>query len=101
MKNQLIIQKINNEQELEAKVEQRTLELSQINEQLEKTKKILFRDSITDKLSGLYNRRYFDEISSTLFNASMRSKERLSLLMLDIALYTAKKRGRNHVESLL
>lgn len=81
---ELINQKVKNKKEIESKIEERTLELSKINKQLEETKKVLFKDSITDKLSGLYNRRYFEEILSTLFDSAIRNKEVLSALMLDI-----------------
>ncbi len=87
LQNELLIQKQGNEQELEMKIEQRTLELSIMNQKLEEAKKELFKDSITDKLSNLYNRRYFTEVSSTLLNSSRRSNEPLSVLMLDIDLF--------------
>ena len=37
-----------------------------------------------DPLTNLYNRRYFNEISSLLFNLSKREKSSLSTLMIDI-----------------
>ncbi len=40
--------------------------------------------SITDPLTRLYNRRYFSDASSTLFNLSLRHKKPLSLIMIDI-----------------
>jgi diguanylate cyclase (GGDEF)-like protein len=40
--------------------------------------------SITDPLTHLYNRRYFTDASSTLFNLSLRDKKPLSLIMIDI-----------------
>ncbi len=40
--------------------------------------------SITDQLTGLYNRRKLDEIIENEFNKSQRYKSTLSILMLDI-----------------
>jgi diguanylate cyclase (GGDEF)-like protein len=84
LKTELLNQKINNEKKLEKKIKERTHELLLMNQQLEEAKELLFKESITDKLSGLYNRRYFSEISNTLFDASQRTGDELSVLMLDI-----------------
>jgi diguanylate cyclase (GGDEF)-like protein len=54
-----------------------------VNE-LEAAQKELKILSITDPLTHLYNRRYFTDASSTLFNLSLRDKEPLSLIMIDI-----------------
>ena len=40
--------------------------------------------SITDPLTGVYNRRYFFAISQNLIDLSTREKKDVSLLMLDI-----------------
>ncbi len=40
--------------------------------------------TITDPLTGVYNRRYFFAISQNLIDLSMREKKDVSLLMLDI-----------------
>ena len=42
-----------------------------------------------DPLTNLYNRRYFNEISSLLFNLSKREKSNLSTLMIDIDYFKA------------
>lgn len=50
--------------------------------EIEKTKAEL--NSNTDSLTGLANRRYFDEVLGTEFSRLRRSGSRLSLIMLDI-----------------
>jgi diguanylate cyclase (GGDEF)-like protein len=42
------------------------------------------RLSITDPLTGLNNRRFFDQAAETLFHLSIRSRHPLSALMVDI-----------------
>ena len=62
---------------LEELVAGRTQELKQANAQLAAL-------SITDGLTGIANRRRFDEMLNTEFNRAMRTKEPLALLMLDV-----------------
>jgi len=65
------------EASLEKLVEERTKELEEAKEALQKLVSI-------DPLTGLYNRRYFSEISKTLFNLSKRNNQPFSALMIDI-----------------
>lgn len=53
-------------------------------EQLETEKTVAQQDSITDSLTGLYNRRYFDESFKREFLRLQRIGGKLSLIMLDI-----------------
>lgn len=53
-------------------------------EQLETEKTLAHQDSITDSLTGLANRRYFDETFSREFARIQRSGSKLSLIMIDI-----------------
>jgi diguanylate cyclase (GGDEF)-like protein len=62
---------------LEVKVKERTTELERANKKLSHL-------STTDGLTGLRNRRYFDEIIGREFQRAIREKESLSVLMLDI-----------------
>jgi len=62
---------------LEDKVRERTNELELVNEKLEKL-------STTDALTGVRNRRYFDEAIEFEFNRASRGNEQLAILMLDI-----------------
>jgi len=65
---------------LEVKVKERTTELERANEKLAHL-------STTDGLTGLRNRRYFDEIITREFQRAIREQETLSILMLDIDLF--------------
>jgi diguanylate cyclase (GGDEF)-like protein len=62
---------------LEEKVKERTNELECVNEKLAEL-------STTDALTGVRNRRYFDQVLEREFNRARREREQLSILMLDI-----------------
>lgn len=47
-------------------------------------KKIVEEISITDGLTGLYNRRYFDDIFSKFINTAKRNNDRICLYMIDV-----------------
>ncbi|MBC7959679.1 MAG: diguanylate cyclase [Vallitaleaceae bacterium] len=52
--------------------------------QLEQERNVAQFNSITDDLTGIYNRRYFDEALKTEFLRLKRSRAVLSLIMLDV-----------------
>lgn len=58
--------------------------IQELIQQLEIEKNTAQRNSITDSLTGLPNRRYFDESLKTEFFRSQRSGTILSLIMIDI-----------------
>lgn len=62
---------------LEDKVKERTNELESVNQKLAEL-------STTDALTGVRNRRYFDQMLDREFNRARREREPLSILMLDI-----------------
>jgi diguanylate cyclase (GGDEF)-like protein len=62
---------------LEHKVRERTNELESVNEKLAEL-------STTDALTGVRNRRYFDQMLEREFNRARREREQLSILMIDI-----------------
>lgn len=64
-------------QSLESKVQERTNELKVANKQLKKL-------SITDPLTQLYNRRYFEKHLQIIWNVAMRKGVDISLVMCDI-----------------
>ena len=51
---------------------------------LQKSLEAIRAESLTDPLTGLGNRKYFDRALSSAIESSLRQKEPLSLLMLDI-----------------
>ena len=63
--------------ELEQKVQQRTAELETLNQRLAQL-------SITDGLTGLANRRHFDEAFETEWQRALRQGTPLAVLMLDV-----------------
>ncbi len=78
IRNALLNQQMENiNTELERKVEERTRALHQKNSELE-------RISITDALTGVYNRRYFNQILIQEQRLSDRYGAEFSLLMFDI-----------------
>lgn len=65
---------------LEQRVKERTTELEVVNKKLAEL-------STTDALTGIRNRRYFDQMLEREFNRARREREQLSILMLDIDLF--------------
>ncbi len=63
--------------DLDRKVKQRSLELKQANEKL-------LQASITDALTGLFNRRHFDDVYDAEYRSAYRKKQSIALLMMDI-----------------
>lgn len=60
------------------------LKIQQLVQQLELEKKTAESNANTDSLTGLSNRRYFDEAFALEYQRMTRSGEPLSLLMLDV-----------------
>ena len=69
-------QRVLNE-ELEAQVKQRTLELQQLNKELAK-------QAQTDSLTGILNRRHFIYLAEEILKLQQRNDKPCSLLMMDI-----------------
>lgn len=65
---------------LEQKVMLRTAELEQLNTKLTQL-------SITDALTGLVNRRYFDEVLAKECSRAARTQQPLVLMMIDVDLF--------------
>lgn len=72
-------------------------ESKQINEALEKSNRLLESLSITDGLTGLANRRRFDEVLAQEHARHARSEAVLSLIMLDIDHFKAYNDCYGHV----
>jgi len=64
-------------EELEKRVKERTQALKKANKELQ-------RLSVTDELTGVYNRRYFNENLEKEWRRAIRSKDNISLIMMDI-----------------
>lgn len=72
----LSIQKEANER-LEAEIEERTAELKQTTDRLEDLVKL-------DPLTGVFNRRHFNETINDVFKVARKDRTELSLLMIDV-----------------
>jgi len=70
--------------ELESKVQERTLELNIALQELEEANKELQEKNTLDELTGLYNRRFYDQKIQAEFRRSRRNLTPLSLVVIDI-----------------
>ncbi len=70
--------------DLEVRIDERTKELKATTENLNKVNKELELLSITDGLTGLFNRRKFDEHLESYLKISKREKQTMSIIMIDI-----------------
>jgi len=70
--------------ELEARVDERTRELKNAGDALEVANRKLAMQAITDPLTGLMNRRYFDQHLKKEWSRCRRYHRPLSIIMLDI-----------------
>jgi diguanylate cyclase (GGDEF)-like protein len=69
---------------LELEVTRRTQELEAMAAQLEAANKRLSEISLTDPLTGLFNRRFLDESLESAIKTAARTHSTLSLMMIDI-----------------
>lgn len=77
------------------KAEQQIKELVQ---QLEIERDLAQRNSLTDSLTGLSNRRYFDISLKTEFSRHKRTGSQMSLIMLDVDLFKKYNDRYGHLE---
>ncbi|MAD47403.1 MAG: hypothetical protein CMH98_20630 [Oceanospirillaceae bacterium] len=69
---------------LERRVAERTHELQITTQELKRANRDLQTLSITDALTNLYNRRYFDQVLQKEIYRSHRQQQQLALILLDI-----------------
>jgi diguanylate cyclase (GGDEF)-like protein len=81
---QLEEQLIECQEELESTVQERTLELHIALQELEDANRELSEINTRDELTGLYNRRFYDQKIQAEFRRSRRNLSHLSLLIIDI-----------------
>tara|TARA_Y100001934_G_scaffold282146_1_gene394638 strand:- start:2641 stop:4473 length:1833 start_codon:yes stop_codon:yes gene_type:complete len=74
---------------LDQEVKARTRELREANARLEKI-------STTDSLTGLYNRRHFDEVLEREYDRGAREGKSLSLIMLDLDYFKKLNDSQGH-----
>jgi len=68
---------IKRNEDLDLLVRERTEELEAANQKLQEV-------SITDGLTGLYNRRHFDEVYASEYQRAFREKHALAVIMVDL-----------------
>lgn len=83
------MQKIAQEQQdnqdlLEDRVQERTIELNIALQELESANQELERKNISDELTGLHNRRFYDQKILAEYRRSRRNHTALSLVLIDI-----------------
>lgn len=83
---------------LEELVGERTRELELNNEELNKYIQLIERISITDDLTGLYNRRYFNRIFQEEVNKAATDESYLTYIMLDIDYFKKYNDTYGHYE---
>lgn len=74
---------------LEQNVAERTIQLEKVNKELQKL-------AIIDPLTGIFNRRYFDETLKNEWNRAVRTGEPLSLLLCDIDYFKRYNDSQGH-----
>lgn len=73
-----------NQEQLELAVQERTLELNIALQELEDANRELEQKNTQDELTGLYNRRYYDQKLLAEFRRSRRNLTPLSIVVIDI-----------------
>lgn len=81
---QLLTLQQENQEELEQRVQERTLELNIALQELEEVNQELERKNIIDELTGLHNRRFYDQKILAEYRRSKRNLTPLSLVVIDI-----------------
>ena len=84
MQCELIALQSENQEKLEQHVQERTLELNIALQELEEVNQELARKNTLDELTGLNNRRFYDQKILAEFRRSKRNLTPLSLILIDI-----------------
>ncbi|CQR56720.1 diguanylate cyclase [Paenibacillus riograndensis] len=89
---------LRHKEHLEELVAERTRELELNNEELNKYIELIEQISITDELTGLYNRRYFNKLFLEEVEKAGANKRHLTYLMLDIDYFKKYNDTYGHYE---
>ena len=83
----LLTAQLDDQEALESRVQERTLELTITLQELEESNKELAAKNTHDDLTGLYNRRYYDQKIQAEYRRSKRNLTPLSIVIIDIDLF--------------
>jgi len=86
-----------NQEQLEIRVQERTLELNIALQELEEANRELEQKNTLDELTGLYNRRFYDQRITAEFRRSRRNLTPLSLIIIDIDLFKKVNDTHGHL----
>jgi diguanylate cyclase (GGDEF)-like protein len=83
-REELLILQSQSQEELEDRVQERTLELNIALQELEEANHELEQKNTLDELTGLFNRRFYDQKILAEYRRSKRNLTPLSLVLIDI-----------------
>ncbi|SEI87259.1 diguanylate cyclase (GGDEF) domain-containing protein [Allopseudospirillum japonicum] len=69
-----------------------------IRNHLEKANQIIRLQSMQDSLTGLYNKRYFDEAANDLWHCIMRQQEKITIYMIDVDFFKKYNDSYGHIK---
>lgn len=81
---ELLVLQSQGQEELEERVQERTLELNIALQELEEANQELEQKNTLDELTGLFNRRFYDQKILAEYRRSKRNLTSLSLVLIDI-----------------
>lgn len=93
----LIEEQQDNQDLLEDRVQERTLELNIALQELESVNQELERINILDELTGLHNRRFYDQKIVAEYRRSRRNHTPLSLIVIDIDHFKSVNDNHGHL----
>lgn len=82
---------------LEERVQERTLELNIALQELESANQELERKNVLDELTGLHNRRFYDQKILAEYRRSRRNLTSLSLILIDIDHFKSVNDNHGHL----
>lgn len=69
-----------------------------IRNHLEKANQIIRLQSMQDSLTGLYNKRYFDEAANDLWHRIIRQQEKITIYMIDVDFFKKYNDSYGHIK---
>lgn len=96
-RQQLLQEQQENQYQLEDKVQERTLELNIALQELEEANHELEQKNTLDELTGLFNRRFYDQKILAEYRRSKRNLTPLSLVLIDIDHFKAVNDTHGHL----